>query len=86
MNSTAEVSSPVPTFCRYVATKLDSDWWKNTCKGKIGKWEEGEGKEGGGEEKERGREREGEREGSGEGQRGGKEEEEGRLYVSINIL
>ena len=52
MNSTAEVSSPVPTFCRYVATKLDSDWWKNTCKGKNREMG-GRGMEGGGEGKRR---------------------------------
>lgn len=54
MNSTAEESSPVPTFCRYAAMKLDSDWWRITCNEKMG------GREGG---KEAGREVKKEREG-----------------------
>ena len=63
MNSTAEESSLVPTFCRYAATKLDSDWWRIMCKGR--KWENGR-KEG----REEGRERSWKRSEEGKRDRG----------------
>ena len=76
MNSTAEESSPVPTFCRYVATKLGSDWWKNTYKRKNGEMG-GRGREGGRKGKKGGGEKKKRREG-GKEKEGGKWRREGR--------